>query len=283
MKKTLLSTALLLSSLAVPAIANTDCGWDPNLSGSVGVGYTNNYSHQNLVLNNEYMERGATAVGTSLKYSIPNTVDFIACFSHTNLDSAYIEDATSLFVGIQGEKIKGLTTTLGYALEDGGIPGLAVAERKWAKNNGAVYDGDRDTDHLIRFGLKYQSQDCGLFMTGGIAYSVSGSEGLLMDVGLGYKWDPSDRLAVILAGNVSFSQGYLNTLNNEGYGQRLNGIDGYSVSLAFPLKASKAVTITPYVAGTWAGHNAIAYSKAWEQKIFRNFAPIAGVCVNWDF
>ena len=300
MKKTLLSTALLLGALAAPAFAGTEdyCGLS-NLSGSLGAGYSNYYTHQNLAPTGFLLDSGAMTTGASLTYRIPEVVDVVAAFSHTDLDPQnlgygvggedFIHDANSFFVGLQGEKYKGLTTTFGYALEDGGIAGMMADLRKATKSNGAKspFANRSHMEHQVRLGVKYQCQDSGLFLKGGVSYSFNGTEGWLMDVGLGYKWEPSDRVSFVLAGDVSFSQGYMTILDNKGYGQKLNGIDGYSISLAMPIQASKRVTVTPYIAALWAGHNGIAFSKytnsTWGSSAFKNFAPIAGVCVNWNF
>lgn len=298
MKKTLLSTALILGSFGVSAFAGTsDYSCHDQISGSLYAGYSNYYSNHNLVPAGAWVDKGVISTGASLKYEIPNTIDIVAEICNTQLDTGAvpysdflpIKDATDVYLGIQGERIPGLVTALGYNLADGGLPGYMADMRKFARSNGDLgkfLDGST-MDHQIRFDIRYQIPNSGWAFNGNVTYSVNGTEGWLMDVGTSYTWTPSDCVSIILSGNVSFSQNYMYVLDSQGRGQKLNGIDGYSISLTIPVKLSETVSLIPYVSCKWAGHNAIAYSKFDKQigapGAFKNFAPVAGVAVTWSF
>lgn len=288
MKKSLLNTALIVGSLAVSAFAGSGSMMTAKpITGSLSAGYDSAYSFHNIVPTTLLLERGATTIGADLKYEIPSTVNVLASFSNTQLDSQspLLKDETNVYVGLQGEAIEGLSTAFGYNLVRGGLPGMFSNMHKFSVSNGyKAMDDGCDMDHLLRFDVKYQVKDSGLFFTGGVAYSVHGTEGWLMNVGAGYDWMVNDQVNIILSGDASFSQKYISWIGNDGKGVKYNGTDGYSITLAAPIKATRTVTITPWIAATWAGHNPIAFDKAVAgPHVFEDFMPTAGITASWSF
>lgn len=290
MKNTLLSTALIIGSFAAVSL-----GANKPITGDLNVGWDNYYNYHNLVPTSQLVGSGATTIAANLQYEIPSVVNLVANFSNTQLDSAQylynsnIADQTTLFVGAEGQKWEGLTTSFGYQLTDGGIAGMFSGMNKAIKKvKSGTYDKSIDhtsMDHQLRLDATYQVKDSGLYFTGGAAYSVHGTQGWQMNVGAGYVWTVSDQVDVILSGDVSFSQNYMRTWTGKET-QKYNGTDGYSITLSAPIQATQTVVITPYISSIFAGHNAKGISQDLTRDndyFFKDFAIVAGVSATWSF
>lgn len=281
MKTTLLSTALLIGSFAVTSFAA-----EGKLTGDLKAGWDNYYSNNNVVASKYLAGDGVTSFGADLRYSTPGAADIVASFQGSNLSTPSqswlgLEDESSFYIGAQGEAVEGLTTSIGYNLVRGGMPGLFSELNKMTETGRG--DTGCELDHSLRGDAIYEFKDTGWYVTGSAAYSFHGAEGWQMSFGGGYVWTATDRVSVNLYGNVSFSQDYMSSVEN-GKSVDYNGTDGYSITLSAPIKATETVTITPYIAAVWAGHNALAFNKSMDRTgIFKSFSPIVGINAVWSF
>lgn len=292
MKNTLLSTALIIGSFAAVSL-----GANKPITGDINANYGTHYNYHNMVPTSQLADSGSTTIGVDLQYEIPSVFNVVANFSHTSIDSNWVqdghhllgamEDQTTLFFGIEGEGIKGLTTSFGYQLTDGGLPGFFAGSNGTAKKikNGIMEYSDNTMDHQIRFDALYEVENSGLFFTGSVAYSVHGTQGWQMDVGAGYLWTVTEQMDIVASANVSFSQDYMRYWDGKET-RKYNGTDGYSVTVAAPIKASESVVITPYISAVFSGHNPKGFSQDLTRdngRLFKEFAVVAGVGATWSF
>lgn len=288
MKNTLLSTALIIGSFAAASF-----GANKPITGDLNVGYDTYYNYHNLVPTSHIVDSGATTIGADLQYEIPSVVNIVANFSNTqlnngNVDALRLDDQTTFFVGAEGEHWKGLTTSFGYQLTQGGLPGFFADMHKQAQKAAHGTKGYYSTsgmDHQLRLDATYEVQNTGLYFTGGVAYSVHGTQGWQMNVGAGYIWKVTDQANIVLSGDVSFSQNYMRLWNGKET-LKYNGTDGYSITLSAPIQATENVVITPYISTIFSGHNAKGISQDWTGDngfLFKEFAIVAGVGATWSF
>ena len=290
MKKTLLSTALIIGSFAAISL-----GANKPITGAISAGWEDYYNYHNLVPTSNVVGAGATTIGVDLQYEIPSVVNLVANFAQTQLSNSTesvggmdLSDQSTLFVGAEGQKWAGLTTSFGYQLTHGGLPGFFANTNKAVKKakSGESYYSNSGLDHQLRFDALYEVKGTGLFFTGGVAYSLHGTQGWQMNVGAGYKWNVMEQLDLILSGDVTFSQNYMRVYNGNGGTMKYNGTNGYSIALSAPIQASESVVITPYASVVFAGHNA----KGLSQDIagdngyyFKDYALVAGISATWSF
>ena len=98
---------------------------------------------------------------------------------------------------------------------------------------------------------------------------------------LGYKYDVNKSTSVIVAGTWNATAGYFdsNSLN-------ANGTQGISLTVSAPVKATKDLTVTPFVGTVWLGNGGLAANHRGASarfpyreptKVYRNFTFVAGV------
>lgn len=276
MKSTLLLVACLAGSFAVANAAE-------GISGSLNLGYDNYYS-ANSVIPSFGVGSAATAIGATVRYEIPQTIDIVSKFKSTRIENNVfglggvpLNDQTNFYVGVEGKPWNGaVTLALGYELVDGGLPGFFAEMHKFDKANQPARDQMVRLDAAWDIGQGWQ-------WTGSAAYSIYGTNGWLLNTGVSYTYNVCKKLSIVAGGNISFSQNYIDGAAM-GLNKRFNGTDGYALYISAPYKASENVTVAPYISTVWAGANICSINSGVGGKHpFKDFAPMAGINVSWSF
>lgn len=284
-KKSIISTALAVASLAGVAVAGTPVTVEyrptpppseKRLFGTLSAGYSSNYDYRGLVLESS-SGTNVTPVALDLDYKLSDYWNL-----YTNLDYKAIWDKDTdvnnnefaVEVGGKTERwLKGLTLSPNYKLTHGGMMGDFI---KYGRDNAhSIFQS-------FGIGLMYDMGAIGangFFISGSADYVFQGATGWWFQGRAGYEAKFNDRISAILAVEYNATAGFYGAWA-EPMG---DGDMSYGVRLDVPVKLCKNIVLTPFVGTWWLGSSGNNVNMKGYDHTLRNFTLVAGANLSWMF
>jgi hypothetical protein len=255
-----------------------------SLSGSLRAGYATNYTCRGLVASHSLVEGDSVIpVGLDLEYTLNDHNAIVAGVSYTAITSGHhawgfeeenFQNATSVNLGWENSALAdGLTTTLGWNLNQGGLLGyLAKHENEKAHS----------VTNEFYLNINYDF-DAHWFAGVTTSYSFQGVTGWWYQPYVGYKADLCPNTGIRITAGMSATSSYFKDswgINNA------NGAQAWYLQLELPIKlGTDSLQLVPFVSANWAGCGALKAQKGFEEgdKPFKNFGVVAGANVVFSF
>lgn len=264
------------------------------LSTQLGTGYATKYISRGLAFQNSGSDNTipleiVSSYKMNSKYSLFAGLKY-QWLTDNGLDhdkSGICDEGTGI-LGVSRKFGKSTTAAFSYQFVHGGVPGTFNIHRAGTPNFPAFnhthpeeHSFVLDIHHDFGKGLENFFWDCR------VQYTFRWMTGWWFTNTLGYKYDVNKSTSVIVAGTWNATAGYFdsNSLN-------ANGTQGISLTVSAPVKATKDLTVTPFVGTVWLGNGGLAanhrgasarFPYREPSKVYRNFTFVAGVGVAYTF
>ncbi|MCC8124779.1 MAG: hypothetical protein LIO47_05030, partial [Akkermansia sp.] len=261
----------------------------------LGAGYATKYISRGLAFQNSASDHviPLEAVGA---YQLNNQYSLIGGLKYQWMTDNGLEhndsgicDEGSAILGVSRKFGKSTIAALSYQFVHGGIPGSFNIHNTGNNSGFPAFSHNRPEEHSFVLdihhdfgkGLENFFWDCR------VQYTFRWMTGWWFTNTLGYKYDVNKSTSVIVAGTWNATAGYFdsNSLN-------ANGTQGISLTVSAPVKATKDLTVTPFVGTVWLGNGGLAanhrgasarFPYREPSKVYRNFTFVAGVGVAYTF
>ena len=219
-------------------------------SAQLGAGYATKYISRGLAFQNSASDHviPLEAVGA---YQLNNQYSLIGGLKYQWLTDNGLEhndsgicDEGSAILGVSRKFGKSTVAALSYQFVHGGIPGSFNIHNTGNNSGFPAFSHNRPEEHSFVLdihhdfgkGLENFFWDCR------VQYTFRWMTGWWFTNTLGYKYDVNKSTSVIVAGTWNATAGYFdsNSLN-------ANGTQGISLTVSAPVKATKDLTVTPFV------------------------------------
>ena len=301
--KTIIATCAAMAAFSGMATADIQLPLDvlnannggKTFSAQLGAGYATKYISRGLAFQNSASDHviPLEAVGA---YQLNNQYSLIGGLKYQWLTDNGLEhndsgicDEGSAILGVSRKFGKSTVAALSYQFVHGGIPGRFHIHNTGNNSGFPAFSHNRPEEHSFVLdihhdfgkGLENFFWDCR------VQYTFRWMTGWWFTNTLGYKYDVNKSTSVIVAGTWNATAGYFdsNSLN-------ANGTQGISLTVSAPVKATKDLTVTPFVGTVWLGNGGLAanhrgasarFPYREPSKVYRNFTFVAGVGVAYTF
>ena len=255
-------------------------------SAQLGAGYATKYISRGLAREFASDHVIPLAVGA---YQLNNQYSLIGGLKYQWLTDNGLEhndsgicDEGSAILGVSRKFGKSTIAALSYQFVHGGIPGSFNIHNTGNNSGFPAFSHNRPEEHSFVLdihhdfgkGLENFFWDCR------VQYTFRWMTGWWFTNTLGYRYDVNKSTSVIVAGTWNATAGYFdsNSLN-------ANGTQGISLTVSTPVKATKDLTVTPFVGTVWLGNGGLAanhrgasarFPYREPSKVYRNFTFVAG-------
>lgn len=301
--KTIIATCAAIASYSMVSadiqlpmdVLNADKG-TKTFSAQLNMGYSTKYVSRGLAFQNSGSDN-IIPMEVDGAYNINNNYSMFGGVkyqwltrNHLEHDSTGICDEGSAILGLSRKIGNATTAALSYQFVHGGVPGSLNTKRYWGINtNRAAFDHIQPEEHSFCLDIHHEfgKELKNFFWDCRVQYTFRWMTGWWFTNTLGYKYDVNKSTSVIVAGTWNATAGYFdsNSLN-------ANGTQGISLTVSAPVKATKDLTVTPFVGTVWLGNGGLAanhrgtsarFPYREPSKVYRNFTFVAGVGVAYTF
>lgn len=233
---------------------------------SLLVGYASNYDFRGIIPQADNDGMNNALLGMS--YKINEKTDLVGSLGYkANWDkpNEFIQNESTLNLGLSTHCTQNLTSYIGYRLMHGGLAGAA------ARDSGAAHSITQE----LAAGLRYDIPGVkGLYVAQNVSYAFNGLTGWWFDTSVGYERAITAKLKYALTGTLNAASSYF----PQGVG--CGGWQSAVLRLALPYQMNKVV-IEPYVSANWLGSAGIKNFGHGDQ--YKNMGWIGGVNVSYEF